>query len=117
MKALPLCLILGTLALPLASQAAPADLVKAAQAEGTVNSIGMPDSWANWKETWQDLHSQFGLAHMDTDMSSAEEIAKFAPEAHDATSPTSPPTGMPSRPGPRIRRVTGCWPIPAPSPS
>lgn len=86
MNALSLCLVLGTLALPLASQAAaPADLVKAAQAEGAVNSVGMPDSWANWKDTWQDLHSQFGLAHMDTDMSSAEELAKFAAEASDAT--------------------------------
>ena len=55
MKALSLCLVLGALALPLASQATvPADLLKAAQAEGAVNSVGMPDSWANWKDTWQD---------------------------------------------------------------
>lgn len=32
----------------------PAALLKAAQAEGTVNSVGMPDDWANWKGTWSD---------------------------------------------------------------
>jgi hypothetical protein len=40
----------------------------------------MPDSWANWKDTWFDLGKLYGLKHMDTDMSSAQEIAKFAAE-------------------------------------
>lgn len=60
-------------------------LVKAAKAEGEVNSVGMPDSWANWKGTWADLASQYGLKHIDTDMTSAEEIAKFAAEKTNAT--------------------------------
>src|SRR5471030_2201925 len=55
----------------------PAELIKAAQAEGTVNSVGMPDDWANWKGTWSDLSTKYGLKHSDTDMSSAQEIAKF----------------------------------------
>ena len=41
------------LTLPVA-QAADNDLAaleKAARSEGQVNSVGMPDSWANWKET------------------------------------------------------------------
>jgi len=63
----------------------PAELVKAAQAEGTVNSVGMPDSWANWKDTWNALSSQYGLKHSDTDMSSAQEIAKFAAEKDNAS--------------------------------
>lgn len=63
----------------------PAELVKAAQAEGTVNSVGMPDSWANWKDTWATLSSQYGLKHSDTDMSSAQEIAKFAAEKDNAS--------------------------------
>lgn len=62
-----------------------ADLIKAAQAEGTVNSVGMPDSWANWKDTWAALSSQYGLKHSDTDMSSAQEIAKFAAEKDNAS--------------------------------
>lgn len=63
----------------------PAELVKAAQAEGTVNSVGMPDSWANWKDTWAALSSQYSLKHSDTDMSSAQEIAKFAAEKDNAS--------------------------------
>ena len=60
-------------------------LEEAARAEGEVNSGGMPDSWANWKDTWQDLEQKYGLKHMDTDMSSAQEIAKFAAEKDNAT--------------------------------
>ncbi|WJY17143.1 extracellular solute-binding protein [Pectobacteriaceae bacterium CE90] len=60
-------------------------LEKAARAEGQVNSVGMPDSWANWKETWNDLSTKYGLKHSDTDMSSAEEIAKFIAEKNNAS--------------------------------
>ncbi|MEQ4616968.1 MAG: ABC transporter substrate-binding protein [Corticimicrobacter sp.] len=76
----------GLLALSCTAQAdnLPA-LEQAARAEGTVNSVGMPDSWANWKDTWADLNKLYGLAHTDTDMSSAQEIAKFAAEKDDAT--------------------------------
>ncbi|WP_252271183.1 ABC transporter substrate-binding protein [Pseudomonas subflava] len=60
-------------------------LEQAARAEGEVNSVGMPDSWANWKDTWADLNKLYGLKHMDTDMSSAQEIAKFDAEKDNAT--------------------------------
>ncbi|PWW11447.1 ABC transporter substrate-binding protein [Mangrovibacter plantisponsor] len=60
-------------------------LEKAAKSEGEVNSVGMPDSWANWKGTWADMLSKYGLKHMDTDMSSAQELAKFAAEKENAT--------------------------------
>ncbi|MFO6300095.1 ABC transporter substrate-binding protein [Rahnella selenatireducens] len=63
----------------------PAELLKAAQAEGTVNSVGMPDDWANWKDTWNDLNTKYGLKHSDTDMSSAQEIAKFLAEKDNAS--------------------------------
>lgn len=62
-----------------------AALEKAARAEGQVNSVGMPDSWANWKDTWNDLNSKYGLKHSDTDMSSAQEIAKFDAEKSNAS--------------------------------
>ena len=62
-----------------------ADLEKAARGEGQLSSIGMPDSWANWKDTWQQLGSIYGIKHQDTDMSSAQEIAKFAAEKANAT--------------------------------
>ena len=75
------------LALPVA-QAADNDLAaleKAARSEGQVNSVGMPDSWANWKDTWNDISSKYGLKHSDTDMSSAQELAKFDAEKENAS--------------------------------
>ena len=45
----------------------------------------MPDDWANWKGTWEDLAKNYGLKHIDTDMSSAQEIAKFAAEKDNAS--------------------------------
>ena len=62
-----------------------AALANAAKQEGAVYSVGMPDSWANWKDTWQDLEKTYGLKHQDTDMSSAQEIAKFEAEKKNAT--------------------------------
>jgi len=75
------------LTLPVA-QAADNDLAaleKAARSEGQVNSVGMPDSWANWKDTWNDISSKYGLKHSDTDMSSAQELAKFDAEKANAS--------------------------------
>ncbi len=60
-------------------------LVKAAQKEGAVYSVGMPDSWANWQDTWSDMKTKYGIDHQDTDMSSAQEVAKFAAEKSNAT--------------------------------
>jgi len=62
-----------------------ATLEAAAKSEGVINSVGMPDAWANWKGTWDDLTRQYGLKHMDTDMSSAQEVAKFAAEKDNAS--------------------------------
>src|SRR5690606_21262992 len=87
MKRLLLVSLLGT-AITLAGQAMAQDvksLEQAARAEGEVNSVGMPDSWANWKDTWADLQRLYGLKHSDTDMSTAQEIAKFAAETANAT--------------------------------
>lgn len=60
-------------------------LTELAKQEGKVVSVGMPDTWANWKDTWVDLNEKFGLEHTDTDMSSAEEIAKFEAEKEKPT--------------------------------
>ncbi|SNR86605.1 ABC transporter substrate-binding protein [Pseudomonas segetis] len=89
MKQLLLATLMGS-AIAMATQAMAADtdvkaLEQAARAEGQVNSVGMPDSWANWKDTWEDLNKNYGLKHLDTDMSSAQEIAKFAAEKDNAT--------------------------------
>ena len=56
-----------------------------AKKEGRVDSVGMPDDWANWKGTWQDLKTKYGLDHTDKDMSSAEELSVFETEKNNAT--------------------------------
>lgn len=61
-------------------------LLKAAQQEGAVYSIGMPNTWANWVQTWSDLQIKFGIKTQDTDMASAEQISKFLAEGENATS-------------------------------
>ena len=61
------------------------ELIEKAKSEGRVNSVGMPNTWANWEETWNDINTEFGLSHQDTDMSSAQEIAKFLAEKENAT--------------------------------
>ncbi|KJK09846.1 MULTISPECIES: ABC transporter substrate-binding protein [Pseudomonas] len=89
MKHLFLASLLGsTIALCTSAMAADTDLKAledAARKEGAVNSVGMPDAWANWKGTWEDLAKKYGLKHMDTDMSSAQEVAKFDAEKDNAS--------------------------------
>jgi len=60
-------------------------IVAEAKKEGRVDSVGMPDSWANWAGTWKDLKTKYGIDHTDTDMSSAEELALFESEKNNAT--------------------------------
>ncbi|MGL6064616.1 MAG: ABC transporter substrate-binding protein [Fusobacteriaceae bacterium] len=61
------------------------EIIEKAKEEGKINSVGMPDNWANWKETWSDLEAEYGLKHLDTDMSSAQEISKFKSEGKNAS--------------------------------
>jgi len=61
------------------------EIEKKATEEGKIDSVGMPDTWANWDETWQELNEKYGLEHVDTDMSSAEEISKMETEGENAT--------------------------------
>lgn len=82
------CAAAALVALGLSPQARAqtvAALERAARAEGKLVSVGMPDDWANWKDTWADLNRLYGLAHVDTDMSSAEEIAKMIAEGKNGT--------------------------------
>ncbi len=60
-------------------------ITEKAKEEGAIASLGMPDTWANWVDTWNDLNEKYGLAHTDTDMSSAEELAKFESEGAKGT--------------------------------
>src|SRR3712207_3056503 len=76
--------MMAVLAFAPASAQSVGELEAAARKEGAVNSLGMPDDWANWKDTWAQLSEKYGLKHVDTDMSSAEEIAKFEAEKQNA---------------------------------
>lgn len=60
-------------------------IVEKAKKEGEVASVGMPDTWANWIGTWEDINAKYGIKHQDTDMSSAEELAKFESEGKKGT--------------------------------
>ena len=61
------------------------DITAKAKEEGDVESVGMPDSWANWGQTWQDLNDKYGITHADSDMSSAEELQMFQTEGEKGT--------------------------------
>ena len=61
------------------------EIVENAKKDGKVESVGMPDTWANWGETWDDINSKYGVKHTDSDMSSAEELSLFESEKNDAT--------------------------------
>ena len=81
-KAVALCLLV------VASESTPASLQKleqAASAEGRLYTVSMPDNWANWGSTWNDLRTKYGIRQQDTDMSSAQEIAKIKAEGKRAT--------------------------------
>lgn len=60
-------------------------IIEEAKKEGRVDSVGMPDTWANWGDTWKEIKELYGLEHTDVDMSSAEELAIFESEKNDAT--------------------------------
>ncbi len=54
------------------------EIIAKAKEEGHVESVGMPDSWANWGLSWDGLEAEYGVTQSDVDMSSAEELTTFA---------------------------------------
>lgn len=60
-------------------------IIEKAQAEGEIASVGMPDTWANWIGTWDDIEEKYSIKQSDTDLSSAEELAKFESEGKNGT--------------------------------
>lgn len=56
-----------------------------AKEEGTISSVGMPDDWADWKDSWESISNTYGLVHDDTDMSSSEELSLFESEKDSPT--------------------------------
>ncbi|WP_058601932.1 extracellular solute-binding protein [Aureimonas ureilytica] len=64
---------------------APVDISKAKIEAAEFVSYGMPDSWANYGEVLQKMAAKYGFTinHVDTDMSSLEEITKFDAEKNN----------------------------------
>ena len=61
------------------------EIIQKAKEEGHVESVGMPDTWANWGLSWTALEDNYGITHADSDMSSAEELQMFATEGANGT--------------------------------
>lgn len=61
------------------------EIIAQAKEEGTIESVGMPDSWANWGNAWAAIEAEYGITHNDADMSSAEEINMFKTEGEKGT--------------------------------
>ena len=57
------------------------EIIAKAKEEGHVESVGMPDSWANWGDSWKGLTETYGIEHHDDDMSSSEELSMFKNDA------------------------------------
>lgn len=67
---------------PLAVDASDLEaLIAAAQQENRVDSYGAPDEWANFGEIWAAFGEKYGIIeHLDTDLDSAQTVAKFLAE-------------------------------------
>ena len=50
-----------------------------------MQSVGMPDNWADWASLWKNLKDNYGITHTDADMSSAEELQMFTTEGENGT--------------------------------
>ena len=61
------------------------EIITKAKEEGDIQSVGMPDTWANWGLTWEDINREYGITHSDADMSSSEELQMFATEGENGT--------------------------------
>lgn len=61
------------------------EITAAAKEEGDVESVGMPDNWADWGSLWKNLSDNYGITHTDADMSSAEELQMFSTEGENGT--------------------------------
>ena len=61
------------------------ELTDLAKQDGDIESVGMPDSWANWGNAWNAIKEQYGITHADADMSSAEELQMFQTEGENGT--------------------------------
>ena len=36
-------------------------IIEKAKTEGEIASVGMPDTWANWVDTWDEIEAEYGI--------------------------------------------------------
>jgi putative spermidine/putrescine transport system substrate-binding protein len=81
MKKVPLVLgIALTAGLGIVAAQSLSELAAKAKQEGKIVSYGIPNDWLNYEKMWKVFTTRYGVTQADTDMSSAEEIAKFLAE-------------------------------------
>lgn len=61
------------------------ELIAAAKEEGVIETVGMPDNWACWGDSFAKIEELYGIKRYDTDMGSAEELSLFEAEKDDPT--------------------------------
>jgi putative spermidine/putrescine transport system substrate-binding protein len=55
-------------------------MIEAAKAEGELISYGMSDDWVNLGNIWKTIENKYDVVHMDTDMTSMEQITRLLAE-------------------------------------
>lgn len=55
-------------------------MIEGAKDEGEVYSYGMSDDWVNLGNIWKTIEGKYSVVHMDTDMTSAEQITRLLAE-------------------------------------
>jgi putative spermidine/putrescine transport system substrate-binding protein len=86
------CFLVLTFAIASSKAQSLDELAAAAKTEGNIVSVGMPNDWANWGELWKVITARYGITHSDTDLSSAEMVAKFDAERNNATADIAEPS-------------------------
>jgi len=62
-----------------------ADLIAGAQKEGELQSVGLPDDWADFKDSWEKFQTKYGIKHYDVYYGSAEVVQLFKSEGESGT--------------------------------
>ena len=61
------------------------EIIAQAKEEGRIDTVGMPDDWANYGNLFAAVCKEYGLEHTDIDMSSSEQLALFEAEKDSPT--------------------------------
>lgn len=66
-----------------------AEMIQAAQKEGTIVSYGLPDDWVNYGGVFNGFTAKYGITHQDTDMDSGTIISTLEAEKSSPVADTT----------------------------